>query len=93
MEKTTQDLTILKEFLENAPTKVKTTLKNLEKILTQNKENISLNKSFSTIQSDLNFIKESIKENKKKEVISINKSNSPISFSQVVKNNNNSPIF
>ena len=82
MEKTTQDLTILKEFLENAPTKVKIALKNLEKILTQNKENISLNKSFSTIQSDLNFIKESIKENKKKEeVISLNKSKSSISFS------------
>ena len=82
MEKTAEDLTILKEFLENAPTKVKNTFKNLEKALTQNKESISLNKSFSTIQSNLNFIKESIKENKKKEeVLFTNKSKSLISFS------------
>ena len=65
-----QDISLLSEFLENTPNKVKAAFKAVENFIKNNKEAISLNKSFSSIKSDLTFIKENLKNNKKESISS-----------------------
>ena len=76
-----QDISLLSEYLENAPNKVKAAFKAVENFIKNNKESISLNKSFSSIKSDLSFIKENLKNNKKESIPSSSSSSSNTSFS------------